>query len=75
MCQAWSWSCVCSQLFSSFPLRRPLSSASSLLRRAVPPPSILHPQDQLQDLVYLTADSPDELTELDPSKVCCPLLK
>jgi tRNA (guanine9-N1)-methyltransferase len=26
-------------------------------------------QDRLQDLVYLTADSPDELSELDSSKI------
>jgi tRNA (guanine9-N1)-methyltransferase len=26
-------------------------------------------QERLQDLVYLTADSPDELSELDSSKV------
>jgi tRNA (guanine9-N1)-methyltransferase len=26
-------------------------------------------QENLQDLVYLTADSPDELSELDSSKV------
>eukprot|EP00878_Enallax_costatus_P004493 GHUV01004733.1.p1 GENE.GHUV01004733.1~~GHUV01004733.1.p1 ORF type:complete len:248 (+),score=78.48 GHUV01004733.1:90-746(+) len=26
-------------------------------------------KDRLQDLVYLTADSPDELSQLDPSKV------
>lgn len=32
-------------------------------------PDPVTPQDRLQDVVYLTADSPDELTALDQSKV------